>query len=84
MAKKIVILAGIGNSSNIVFNYISKYFEVDKIIFEKHVSKTKLLKRRIKNLGILTVIGQLLFQILASPILKWISKHRINEIKKKK
>lgn len=77
---RIVILAGKGDSTNIVYNYLKNYFHIEAVVFEKGISKTKFLKKRINKLGISKVIGQVLFQLL---IVKWLdlnSKERKKEI----
>jgi folate-dependent phosphoribosylglycinamide formyltransferase PurN len=78
--KKVVILAGNGLSTNIVYNSINNNFGVSLVIVEKKENTAKFLKRRVKKLGIITVIGQVLFQALVVKGLKLFSKGRIAEI----
>lgn len=77
---KIIMLAGNGVSSKIVFNALSKQFNIEKILIEKPVPKKVFLKRRIKRIGLLSVIGQILFKLTIEPILLYLSKKRIDEI----
>ena len=58
-------------------------FKIEKVIIEKHIPMGRYFKRRMKTLGIIKVIGQLLFLILIVPILKIKSRNKIDLIKKK-
>ncbi len=78
--KKIVLLAGKGQSTKIVYNSISKNFVNVTVIIEDKENTKKFIKRRIKKLGIFTVIGQVLFQILIAKPLYFLSKKRQQEI----
>lgn len=80
--KKIVILAGQGITSNIVYNSIKKDFNIEAIIFEKQVSRKTLLKKRIKKLGLWKVLGQVVFQVLVMNWLELTSKIRKAQILK--
>ena len=77
---KIAILGGDGDTTNIVYNYLSSKIDIGLIIIEKPTSKKVLIKRRIKKLGVLPVAGQIVFIIFAKLILQPISKKRINSI----
>lgn len=77
---KILFLAKDSASSKYMINAVSKEYEISKIVFESGVSKTKLLKRRIKKLGVFKVLGQLLFQLIVVKILKISSRARLKEI----
>ncbi len=79
--KKIVLLCGHGDSSNIVFNKLSEYFRLEKVIVEDNPSKKILIKRRIKKLGMTNVLGQLIFQVVICKFLRRAGRHRIAQIK---
>lgn len=81
MNKAIVILAGAGASTNIVYNALSAEFEIISVIIEKPIPRTEFLKRRIKRLGLLKVIGQVLFQLVRVFYLERRSRRRIRELK---
>lgn len=78
--KKIVLLGGRGLSTNIVFNSLNDTFGIHTAIIENDVSRKRLIKGRIKRLGFMKVVGQLMFQIGISPILSFFSKRRRQEI----
>lgn len=66
---KIVMLAGKGQSTLFMYNAINEIFPIDKVIIENKISNKKLLQTRIKKVGYLKVINQLLFQIIISKLL---------------
>jgi folate-dependent phosphoribosylglycinamide formyltransferase PurN len=80
--KKIVILAGSGKSTNIVYNALSKDFDIEKVIIEEPIPRIEFIKRRIKRLGLIRVFGQILFELMVVPYLNVISYKRMQEIKK--
>lgn len=80
--KKIVMLCNQGDSSKIVFNYLSQFYKFEKVIVEQSVSKSTMIKRRIKKLGVIHVIGQLLFQVIICRFLKKSGAARVAEIKR--
>ncbi|GAA5495201.1 phosphoribosylglycinamide formyltransferase [Rubritalea halochordaticola] len=76
---KVIIFAGKGRSSRLVYNALKEDCNVVKVIFEDGVSRKKMLSRRVKSLGILTVLGQLCF-ILWNALTKKSAEVRIQEI----
>ena len=80
--RKIILLGGKGASTNIVFNFLNKRFDVPLAIIEEKENRIVFLRRRIKKLGTFTVIGQIAFQLLAVKLLDFFSKKRKNEIVK--
>lgn len=80
--KKIILLAGKGVSTNIIFNALNNDFGIHLVILEEKESQKIFLKRRIKKLGFWTVFGQLLFLIFISKPLTVFSRKRINIIAK--
>jgi methionyl-tRNA formyltransferase len=52
-----------------------------EVILERPVSRLQLLKRRVQRLGLLPVLGHVLFLMLAVPILRFKGRQRIAEIK---
>src|SRR5688572_8936457 len=80
MTKKIVILAGKGASTNILYNALKSEFDIPAIILEDPISKKEFLKRRMKKLGAWTVFGQVLFQLIVVKFLEATSAKRKKEI----
>lgn len=80
MNKKIVILAGKGASTNILYNALKSEFNIAAIILEEPISKKEFLKRRIKKLGAWKVFGQVMFQLIIVKFLEATSAKRKKEI----
>ena len=78
--KKIIILAGKGDSTNIIFNALNQKFVIYDVIVEEKKSQKIFIKRRIKKLGYTTVFGQILFALLIAKPLSIFSKNRIATI----
>lgn len=74
---KIVLLAGKVQSTLFTYNAINEIFPIEKVIIEDKISSKKLIQIRIKKLGFFRVINQLLFQIIISKCLSFVSKKRI-------
>ncbi len=75
------MLAGEGDYSLWVYNYlIKKEIPIERLIIEKPIPKKTFLKARVKKIGILNVLGQLMHRILIVPFLKLASKKRVTEI----
>ena len=73
---KVIMLAGSGKSTVYIYNALKSTFEIDKVLITDSPSKKKMAKRRIKNLGYITVINQLLFQVLIVKVLKIFSSSK--------
>lgn len=81
MPKKILILAVEGDSTRFLYNYLKDDFEIEKVIIEEKVSKLKILKNRVKRVGLSKVIGQVMFMVAVPKLLSFTSKKRLQEIK---
>jgi len=66
--------------TRILYHGIKNDFNISRIIIEKPLGKRQLIKRRIKRLGLLTVVGQLIFQAGYVPFLRLASKNKIKNI----
>lgn len=77
---KIVLLAADGVTTNIVFNAIEREHRLSGVIIEEHVPRRTYLLRRARRLGYVEAAGQGLFQILVPPLLRKLSRRRIEEI----
>jgi methionyl-tRNA formyltransferase len=78
---RIVLLAGRDEASNTVYHALTDVADVVAVIQEDPPSKLNMVKRRIKRLGLLPVVDQLLFITLLAPILKRTSAPRIEAIR---
>ncbi len=82
MKKNIVILARDCDSTNIVYNFLQKYFTIDAVIFEMPIPRKQQFKKRAKRLGYLAAISQALFFLFIVPVIKMFSGKRKKEIYK--
>jgi folate-dependent phosphoribosylglycinamide formyltransferase PurN len=78
--KKIILLARNCDSSLIVYNYLSRYFNIETVVIEKTKSKRKQFIRRIKLIGFWRAFGQVLFMLGIFPFIKMFSQKRKKEI----
>lgn len=82
-SKKIVMLAGPGESTDVLFHALNAEFGIHRIIIETPVSQKQLLKRRAEKLGWGTVFGQIAFKLLIAGPLGRASQGRLQFLKKK-
>lgn len=78
--QKIILLAGRGISTNIIYHALKNDFTIDTIILEEPVGTMTFLKKRIRKLGLWKVIGQILFQLIIVNILDITASKRKREI----
>lgn len=78
--KRILLLGRRSATTNIVYNYLEKQFGVAMALTEGKEDPVKYLKRRIRKLGLLTVLGQIGFRVLVARLLSYFSKGRLAEI----
>ena len=77
---RIVLLAAEGASTNMVYHALARKFGQFEVIIENPVPRSELLKRRLKRLGFLTVIGQVLFMLLIEKPMRKSATARFREI----
>jgi folate-dependent phosphoribosylglycinamide formyltransferase PurN len=77
---KIILLSGKGKLEDFFYNALNESFGIEKVIVEEANASRKLLRRRIKKLGVANVFGQFLFSSFVSPILAISSSKRIRQI----
>ena len=75
--EKILIVGANGKSTRILYNRLKEKYNVNVIIEDK-ISKTKFYKYRIKKIGIVTVVGQIIFSIY---IKLYLEKKSLSKIK---
>ena len=75
----VVLLAGPGDTTDIVANYLATRVPRLEVIVEESPSRLRMAGRRAKRVGWPAVIGQVLF-VTALPLLRWRGKRRIEAI----
>lgn len=76
----IILLAGKGTSTNILYNNLKDSVVFKKVIIEESPSKIKMFKFRAKKLGLIKAIGQVLFSLIIVESLKKIYKNRVKSL----
>lgn len=77
----ILILGGRGESTNAVVNALADHYGELSLILEDNVPMMTFLRKRIKKLGLVTVLGQVAFVALIPRCLNKKSRNRIAQIK---
>jgi len=77
---KIVLLCGGDINSQIVYSFLKQNYQLLGTLEDLPVKRTKIIRRRIRNLGFFTTVSQLLFIKLITPILKLEARKRVKEI----
>jgi folate-dependent phosphoribosylglycinamide formyltransferase PurN len=79
---RIVLLGSLRDpAKDMVYNAINPLFEIHKVLLEKPVSRKQMLRKRIRKMGLLRVLGQIAFQLLVVKTLGVFSRSRVKEIK---
>lgn len=81
MQKVVMLVGSVDDTARIIYNALKNEFNIVKVIEEQPESKQKFIKRRIKRLGLFTVMGQIAF-ILWNKQEKKKSLSRIETIKR--
>jgi folate-dependent phosphoribosylglycinamide formyltransferase PurN len=76
----VVLLAGPGESTNMVFNGLRRRVPVRGVIVERRVGRRALVRRRMRRHGIGRTIGQIAFRALIVPLLRRSSRRRRAEL----
>ena len=77
---KVILFTSPGLNGNLVYSFLNKNHQVVGVVFDSPGSAKKLLKKRIKKLGILKVLLQLVFMKGLVPLLRLESRKRTKEI----
>ena len=80
--KNIVILASEGLTTNLLFECLTKHYNVIGVIIEERESKSSIIKRRMKKNGFFSTMGQVAFMLFVFPLIR--SFKRIKDVLKLK
>lgn len=80
MARRIVLLAGSGNSTRICYHFLAERFDDVVAVIEEPVARVDIAKRRARRLGWRTVSGQMAFVGLVVPVLERRARRRVEQI----
>jgi hypothetical protein len=81
MRTPVVLLAAPGNSTQVVANALRGRFGQVVVVMEQPVSRGLLLRRRIRRLGLMSVLGQVLFVLIAQPALARQARPRLRQLR---
>lgn len=76
----IIVLAQASLATNIIYQRLKTHFNVTRLILERPVARHQFINRRLKQLGPLKVLGQIIFRSAFVPLLNMKSKARISKI----
>jgi phosphoribosylglycinamide formyltransferase-1 len=77
---RIVLLAGPGDPTYLVYRYLAARYGDVVLVMEQPVPRVALARRRARRLGWPTVLGQIAFVVVALPFLRWTSRRRKGQI----
>lgn len=77
--ERVLLIARDSAATRLLFHALATRFDVH-VLLEHAPTTTSLLRSRIKRLGLATVIGQVLFQLLVAKPQSWLSRRRREEI----
>ncbi|MBS9462203.1 hypothetical protein KIM67_07255 [Flagellimonas sp. 389] len=77
---KVVLFTSNGTIGNVVYDFLSKNYDVVSVVFDSPGSKSFMVKRRIKKMGFFKVFRQLIFMRGLVPLLEKEGRKRKEEI----
>jgi folate-dependent phosphoribosylglycinamide formyltransferase PurN len=80
---EVVLLAGPGDSTRIVYSALSRAVGLREIVLEDRVDRRQLLRRRMKKLGWSRALSQALFATTTVPALNLVSRARLRELRQR-
>ena len=75
-----VLLAGPGDTTDIVANWLDKHISHVTVVTEEPQSRVQLTRRRIKRIGWVRTLGQVFFVAIAMPVLRIRGQRRRHQI----
>lgn len=78
--QKVVLLAGDGESTPIVYEHLNKVVPIERVLLDGPKPRWTLVKRRVQRFGYLRTAGQVAFSAAVAPMLRREAKDRIDEI----
>ncbi|MFC3420013.1 formyl transferase [Salinicoccus hispanicus] len=78
--EKIMMICTLGPSTNYIYNHVSRDFHVEAVIVVQKENRQVFLKKRIKRLGLLKVIGQIIFVLYSKIFMAKKVDSRVKEI----
>ncbi|MDB5256737.1 MAG: formyl transferase domain protein [Chitinophagaceae bacterium] len=80
MKNKVLFVGVDCNTSRMMFHALKDHWQIQQVIFEQPVSTSAKIKFRLKKLGLVSVIGQLLFKVFSDVLIVPFSQKRRHQI----
>lgn len=80
ISPRVVLLAGPGDTTDIVANWLDEHISHVTVVTEEPQSRVQLTRKRIKRIGWVRTLGQVIFVAIAMPILRIRGRLRKNQI----
>src|SRR4051794_10630217 len=80
MTSALLLLGGPGSSTRIVYNRLASEFGAFPAIIEESVSRSALIRNRMRKVGVRSTLSQLIFMTTIRPLLSHLGQARIREI----
>ena len=80
ISQQVVLLAGPGDTTDIVANWLGEHISNVTVVTEQPQSRIQLTRRRIKRIGWVRTLGQVAFVAIAMPVLRIRGQKRRNQI----
>ena len=80
ISPQVVLLAGPGDTTDIVANWLDEHISHVTVVTEEAQSRVRLARRRIKRIGWVRTLGQVVFVAIAMPALRIRGQLRRNQI----
>ena len=74
------MLAGNDRWSRMIYHAVNAENPIDRVIIERRTSHWEFVLRRIRRLGFVRVMGQVLFRVAIYPVLYWFNSKRAEDI----
>lgn len=73
---KVILLARDTESASILYNYVTQFVPFAHVIIENPIPDWDIFRKRVKKLGLLKTVGQVVFLFTVSPVLGFLTRKR--------
>src|SRR3954464_349708 len=80
MKSKVLFLGVDCDTSRMMYHTLKEHWQIQLVVFEEPVSTSAKIKFRLKKLGFITVVGQLMFKLFGDVLLVPFSQKRKRQI----
>ena len=80
MTNPLLLLGGQGASTRIVYNHLARRFGAFPVIVEQPLPRSRLIRNRVRKLGLFRTLSQLAFMVAIRPLPSYAARSRLREI----